>query len=435
MIADLTVTAVGSGGDGIAALPGGGVAFIPRALPGETVRAALGQRRRDGTPARLVEVLTPSPDRVAPPCPHFEAGCGGCAVQHWSPPAQADWKRARLAEALSRAGYPDAPVAGTVTTPPGRRRRADFALRRGPGGVTVGFHEAGSAAVLDILHCTVLDPRLVALIGPLREMLRRLPALRREGSAVVNLLDTGPDLLLRTDGPLSPPERAALAGFARQEGLPRIAWALKDGPAEIAAQTGPATIALSGVEIAPAPGAFLQASPEGEVAIVAAVLAALPERLAGRGRIADLHAGLGTLSIPLAARGRVAAFEGDPAAVAALATAAARAGVKVTATRRDLARQPLTAAELGAFATVVLDPPHAGAAEQVGLLARSTVPAVVYVSCNPAALSRDARAFSAAGWSVAAATPIDQFVHSAQVEAVVAFRRGRAPYRGSLRER
>lgn len=420
---DIAIVRMGAGGDGVGTLGDGSPCFVPRSLPGERVRAAPGPRRRDGTHARLIEVLAPSPDRVAPPCPHFTEGCGGCAVQHWAPAAQAVWKRDRLREALSRAGYADAAVADTVTTRPGRRRRADFALRRGAGGVTVGFHEAGSGAVLDLLQCSVLDPRLVALIAPLREMLRRLPALRREGSAVVNLLDTGPDLLLRTDGPLSPPERAALAAFAQREGLPRIAWALKDGVVEIAVQLGPATIALSGVEVSPAPGAFLQASPEGEAAIAAAVLAALPARLAGRGRIADLHAGLGTLSIPLAARGRVAAFESEAAAVAALSASAARAGVKVTATRRDLVRQPLTVAELGAFAAVVLDPPHAGAAEQVPLIARSTVPAVVYVSCNPAALSRDARAFAQAGWTLDAATPIDQFVHSAQLEAVVAFSR------------
>ena len=417
----LRVTGIGTAGDGLAMLPDGTPCFIPRALPGETVRARLGARRGDGRVALLEAVVEPSPDRVAPPCPHVEEGCGGCAVQHWLPPAQAAWKRARLVDALARAGFADAPVAETVATPPGRRRRADLAVRRMPQGIALGFHRAGSAEVLDLATCAVLDPRLVALLPPLREMLRGLSALRREGSAVVNLLDTGPDLLLRTDGPLAPQERALLARFALEAGIPRIAWALKDGAAEIAAQHGPATITLSGVAVAAAPGAFLQASPEGEAAIVAAVLAALPAKLAGRARIADLHAGLGTLSIPLAARGRVAAFEGDAAAVTALAAAAGRAGVKVTATRRDLARQPLTAADLAGFAAVVLDPPHAGAPEQVALLARMRLPVVVYVSCNPAALTRDARAFAQAGWRVAAATPIDQFVHSAQMEAVVAF--------------
>lgn len=419
----LDIVRMGAGGDGVGTLGDGSPCFVPRSLPGERVRAAPGPRRRDGTHATLVDVLTPSAERVAPPCPHFTQGCGGCSVQHWAPASQANWKRDRLREALSRAGFPDAPVAETVSTEAGHRRRADFALRRGPGGISLGFHEAGSGSVLDLQTCIVLDPRLVALVAPLRELARRLPALRKEGSAVVNLLDTGPDLLLRTDGPLSPAERVMLAGFAQEHGLPRIAWAQKDAPHEIAVQHGPATITLSGVSLAPAPGAFLQASPQGEAAIIAAVLAALPGKLVGRARIADLHAGLGTLSIPLAARGRVAAFEGDAAAAAALANSAARAGVKVTATRRDLVRQPLAVAELKDFAAVVLDPPHAGAAEQVAQIARSVVPAVVYVSCNPAALSRDARAFAEAGWTLDSAVPIDQFVHSAQLEAVVAFRR------------
>ncbi|MBR0678811.1 class I SAM-dependent RNA methyltransferase, partial [Roseomonas alkaliterrae] len=238
-----------------------------------------------------------------------------------------------LVEALARAGFRDAPVATTITTPPARRRRADFALRRGPAGITAGLHRAGSAEVLDITACLVLDPRLVALLQPLRAMLRGLGALRREGSAVVNLLDTGPDLLLRTDGPLAAADRALLARFAQDQGVPRIAWAQGEGPAEPAAQLGPVSIALGGVPVAPPPGAFLQASPEGEAAIVAAVLASLPERLPGRGRIADLHAGLGTLTFPLARRGRVAAFEGDAAAVAALSAAAGRAGLPVAATR------------------------------------------------------------------------------------------------------
>ncbi|GGJ13577.1 class I SAM-dependent RNA methyltransferase [Neoroseomonas lacus] len=428
----LTVTAIGAGGDGIARTEAGPV-FIPRALPGEVVEARLIGKRGDGQAGVVEAILTPSPDRVAPPCPHFEQGCGGCAVQHWAPAAQAGWKRDRLREALARAGYPDAAVAETMTTPPGRRRRADFAVRRGPDGVALGFHLAGSAQLLDLAGCTVLDPRITALIGPLREMLRRLAALRRDGSVVVNLLDTGPDLVLRTDGPLTAAERVTLAHFATQAGIPRIAWALKDGVAEVAVQSGPATILLSGAELTPAPGAFLQASPEGEAAIIAAVLAALPARLVGRGRIADLHAGLGTLSVPLAARGRVTAFESEASAVAALGTAAGRAGVRVTAQRRDLDRQPLTVAELAGFAAVVLDPPYGGAPEQVPLLARSAVPVVIYVSCNPAALARDAKAFAQAGWALSAATPIDQFVHSAQLEAVVAFTR--TPQRGSMRDR
>jgi 23S rRNA (uracil1939-C5)-methyltransferase len=416
---EVLIERMGAGGDGIAPGP----IYVPQGLPGERLHVEINGKRGDGALATIHEILNPSLDRIAPACAHFLDGCGGCALQHWAPAPQAAWKRERLSVALARGGFPEAPIAETITTPPGVRRRADFAIRRGTDGLRLGFHAAGSAAILDIAACPVLHPRLVAVLKPLRDLLPRLPALKRDGSAVLNLLDTGPDLLLRTDGTLDAAGRALLAGFAAAHGLPRIAWARGNGVPEIAAQLGPVAITLSGVAVTPSPGAFLQASPEGEQAIIAAMLAGLPAKLAGRGRIADLHAGFGTLSLALARRGRVTAFESDGAAVAALANAAAKAGLPLAATRRDLVRQPLTVAELAPFAAVVLDPPFAGAEEQAGLLARSAVPAVVYVSCNPQALSRDLRFFADQGWRVDAATPIDQFLWSGQLEAVVTLSR------------
>jgi 23S rRNA (uracil1939-C5)-methyltransferase len=416
---EVLIERMGSGGDGIAPGP----IYVPQGLPGERLHVEINGKRGDGALATIHEILNPSLDRIAPACAHFLEGCGGCALQHWAPTPQAAWKRERLSVALARGGFPEAPVAETITTPPGVRRRADFAIRRGTDGLRLGFHAAGSAAILDIAACPVLHPRLVAVLKPLRDLLPRLPALKRDGSAVLNLLDTGPDLLLRTDGTLDAAGRALLAGFGAAHGLPRIAWARGNGVPEIAAQLGPVAITLSGVAVTPAPGAFLQASPEGEQAIITAMLAGLPAKLAGRGRIADLHAGFGTLSLALARRGRVTAFESDGAAVSALANAAAKAGLPLAGTRRDLVRQPLTVAELAPFAAVVLDPPFAGAEEQAGLLARSAVPAVIYVSCNPQALARDLRFFADQGWRVDAATPIDQFLWSGQLEAVIALSR------------
>ena len=416
---EVLIERMGAGGDGIATGP----IYVPQGLPGERLHVEINGKRGDGALATIHEILNPSLDRIAPACAHFMEGCGGCALQHWAPAPQAAWKRERLRVALARGGFAEAPVAETITTPPGVRRRADFAIRRGTDGLRLGFHAAGSAAILDISACPVLHPRLVAVLQPLRDLLPRLPALKRDGSAVLNLLDTGPDLLLRTDGTLDAAGRALLAGFAAAHGLPRIAWARGNGVPEIAAQLGPVAITLSGVAVTPSPGAFLQASPEGEQAIITAMLAGLPAKLAGRGRIADLHAGFGTLSLALARRGRVTAFESDGAAVAALANAAAKAGLPLAATRRDLVRQPLTVAELAPFAAVVLDPPFAGAEEQAGLLARLAVPAVIYVSCNPQALARDLRFFADQGWRVDAATPIDQFLWSGQLEAVIALSR------------
>ncbi|MFZ6763169.1 class I SAM-dependent RNA methyltransferase [Pseudoroseomonas sp. WGS1072] len=426
---DLDITGLGAGGDGLARLPDGTPCFIPGALPGERVRAAPGARRGEGVAARLETLLAASPDRVVPPCPHFDPrgeACGGCQIQHWAGAPYAAWKRARLVEALSRAGFADPAVAEPAVTPPATRRRADLALRRGAdGAVALGFHRRGAAAIEDLSTCAVLDPALVALFDPLRAMLRGLGAFRREGSALLNLLDTGPDLLLRLDGRPGTADRATLAAFAAAQGVPRIAAGpLKGSAQETMAQLGPVSIGFAGVAVAPPPGAFLQATPQGEAAIVAAVLEGLP-KLAGRARIAELHAGLGTLSFPLAARARVTAYEGAPEAVAALDAAARRSGGRVTAVRRDLARQPLSARELEGFAALVLDPPFAGAAEQMPALARSGLACIVYVSCNPAALTRDARLLAAAGWRLERAVPIDQFLWSGQLEAVVTFARGR----------
>lgn len=388
--------------------------FVALALPGERVEV-----EPEGPRPRLQAILEPAPDRVEPACAHFTR-CGACAVQHWADASYAAWKRGLLVEALARAGFADAPVGRLARTPPGARRRADFGLARGADGrVAIGFHARGEASLVPLAECPVLRPDIVLLLPGLATLLRGLEALRRAGGLLVNALDSGPDLLLRTDGALTPGDRQRLARFAAEAGVPRIAWQGAKGPVEVAAQVAPVRHRIGGVELAPPPGAFLQASAEGEAAIVAAVLAGLPAKLGPRARIADLHAGLGTLAIPLAARGVVAAFEGDAAAVAALA----RAHPRVTAARRDLARQPLLPAELKPFAAVVLDPPHAGAPEQVAQIARSAVAHVIHVSCNPAALARDAAVLRGAGFGVPAATPVDQFLWSPHLESVTVFAR------------
>lgn len=422
---ELSVEAIGAAGDGIARSAGGNV-FLPRTLPGERIRARLVGRRGGGLLAEAEAWLTEGADRVVPPCPHFGA-CGGCALQHWALAPYVAWKRAKLVDALAQAGFTAAPIGPLAQTPPATRRRADLALRRSPGGVTLGFHAQASGEVVDLGTCAVLNPRLVTLFAPLRAMLRGLQALRREGSAVLNLLDTGPDLLLRTDGVLEASGRTALAAFAELHGVPRIAWARGragepgGGTTEIAAQLGPAVISFGGATVTPPPGAFLQASPAGEAAIIAAVLAGLPERLPARAHVVELYAGIGTLSFALAGRARVTAHEGSAEAVAALATAVGRMGARITPVRRDLDRQPLLVPELKGVAAVVLDPPFSGAATQVALLARARVPRVIYVSCNLAALARDAAALCAAGYRVVAATPVDQFLWSPHLESVVAF--------------
>ena len=322
--------------------------------------------------------------------------------------------------ALARAGFPDVAMQPLARTPPGDRRRVDLALSRTATGVLVGLHRHRAAGIVDLQTCLVLHPSLVTLIGALRRLLPRIAGLRRAGSAVANLADAGIDLLLRIDAPLSAGDRTLLAEWAPAAGVCRVSWALGDGPPEPACQLLPATLALAGASVALPPGAFLQASRAGQAAIVDAVLAGLPA-IPARGRIVELFAGCGTLTFVLAERARVVAYEGEAAAHAALRRAAS--GRRVEAVLRDLARQPLQAKELAGAGALVLDPPYAGAAAQMPGIAASGVGRVIYVSCNPGALARDARALHAAGYRALSATPIDQFLWSAAVESVTVFDR------------
>ena len=416
--APVRVARIGADGDGVAVLPDGAPVYLPDTLPGELVQTTALSRRGEGWVAAS-DVVEASPDRVVPPCPHF-GPCGGCTLQHWRDEPYAAWKAGQVADALRRAGA-DVAVELPHRTPPGARRRIDAAILRGPDGIQVGLHRRRSRDVVDMRACPVLHPALFGVIQALRPVLPRLDALRREGSALLNLLDSGPDLLLRTDGPLSSGDRLRLAAFAAEQRLPRVSWARDAGPPETAALLCPATTALAGIDAAIPPGAFLQASREGEDAITAAVLAALPDAFTRKARIAELYAGVGTLTHALSTRARVVAYEGDPAACAALRSAGNQ---RVEVVQRDLARQPLQPKELAGIGCVVLDPPHAGAAAMVPSLAASGVARIIYVSCNPAALSRDARALIAGGYRVASAVAIDQFLWSAQVESVVLFQRG-----------
>ena len=393
------------------------------ALPGEIVRARATQKRGDGYAADVDAVLAASPDRVPPPCRHARE-CGGCALPHWSMDAYLAWKSGLLEAALRRAGFTPA-LAPIVRTAAGTRRRIDLAARRDGAALRLGLHAPRSPNIVDISECVVLHPTLVALLPALRATLQSLSALRREAAAVCNLLDSGPDLLLRTDADPTAQDRSRLAEFARTHGIPRIAVARGNAAPEIAAQSAAPRIRFASADVTPPPGAFLQASADGERAIVAAVLAGLPEKLPARARVADLYAGCGTLSFALATRTRVVACEGDAAALAALRSAANAANLagRIETQHRDLVRQPLSAKDLAGFAAVVLDPPHTGAPVQIAQLAASSVARVIYVSCNPAALARDAAALRSAGYALIAATPIDQFLWSARLESVCVFAR------------
>lgn len=350
-------------------------------------------------------------------CIHFGL-CGGCATDD---PNQPD-KHALLVKALRQAGYADAVVAPLVQVGLHARRRVDLAARRKGAEIQLGLHRARSSEIVDMQECALLPPELLQLLPPLRGVLRSLQAFQRELSVVINWLDNGPDILLRSDSALTTPDRKKLIEFVKTHAIPRLCVAEpKQAPEPILLLENP-TLNFAGVGVTPPPGGFLQASVEGENAIVTAMLAGLP-KLKNKSRIIELYAGCGTLSFPLAQHARVEAFEGDEAAVQAAdkAIRASSLAGRLSITRRDLHRRPLLTQDFKGVDAVVLDPPFLGAGAQMKFLAPARVERVIYVSCNPVALAQDATLLRQQGYKLLAATPIDQFVFSENVESVVVF--------------
>jgi 23S rRNA (uracil1939-C5)-methyltransferase len=374
---------------------------VPYALPGEVVGAT---GTVDGT----------SLHRVTPPCPHFGT-CGGCILQHASDAFVADWKADVVRDACARAGL-EAEIAGVVTSPPGSRRRAKLAGRRTKSGALIGFHARRTHQIVEIPDCRVLHPSLRALLPGLRELTREIASRKGEVGFSVTRTANGPDLMIESGKPLTGPLRLRLAALAEELGLSRLTY----GEEPIATRLPPVQ-KFGRAEVAPPPGAFLQATPEGEAALVAGVTAAT----AGARRVLDLFAGSGTFALSLAETAEVVAVETSGPMLAALDRGWRHAtGLKrVTTLRRDLFRDPLIGVELDGFDAAVVDPPRAGARAQVEALAVSSIGRVVMVSCAPATFATDARRLVDAGFAMGPVTVVDQFRWSPHIELISAFTR------------
>jgi 23S rRNA (uracil1939-C5)-methyltransferase len=405
----LDIARLGAQGDGVADTPAGPV-FVPYVLPGEQIQADV-----KGERARLVAVVTPSPERVAPVCRHF-AHCGGCALQHLERGGYLAWKREQVAAAFAARGI-DAPVGHVASVGLGARRRATLSARRTGRGIVLGFYEAKGTEIVDLHECPVTASAIVRALPALRRLAEPLASRRLPLRLAVTLAANGIDVAIEdVPAELAPEKREWIAREAARAQFARITIAgdtLYQSTIP-AVRFGPANVVLP-------PRAFLQAAPAAEAEMVRIVTTALSSAK----RIADLFCGLGTFTFPLAKNAAVLAVDGDRPALTALANAAKRTpGIKPIETKlRDLFREPLSARELMGFDAVVFDPPRAGAAAQAVALAQSSVRAIAAVSCNPATLARDARILIDGGFVLDRVTPIDQFLYSPHIEAVAVFRR------------
>lgn len=371
--------------------------YVALAAPGDVLEA-------DGT-------LTHGPDHVAPPCRHFPA-CGGCQLQHLSEVALTGYVTDRVAGAARGQGLDPGTLAPAHISPPRTRRRATLHAQAIGRRVVLGFREQASHRIVDMRECHVLAPDLFALVAPLRRLLEARADRKLAADIELALVDQGVAVGLSGVTSQGLAQAEALLGFARDHALARLTLDAGYGP-ETVWEPDPVTVTLGSVAVQFPPGAFLQATRDGEDALVAAAR----EWLTGAGTIADLFAGLGTFAFALAgAQAKVLAVEGGREAHLACQSAARLNGVPVHALHRDLFRNPLRAEELNRFGAVLLDPPRAGAREQVAQIAASSVPRVVYVSCNPASWARDAAVLVAAGYRLAALRPVGQFRWSTHVE-------------------
>ncbi len=386
------IVRIAARGDGVTA-SGRHAAF---AAPGDMLA-------EDGT-------VTPGPHRQLPPCRHFPE-CGGCQLQHIDDDAYAAYLVARVEGALAQHGL-TTEVRAPHLSPPCTRRRASLRALRAGGKVLLGFNAEKSNRVIDMAECHVLRPELFALIGPLRRLLATL--LPGKGSAEVRmtLADGGVDLLLHGVKAEGFAAAMALTDFAEEHRLVRLALDEGHGP-EVRWEPQPAAVTLSGRAVPLPLGAFLQATEDGEAALVEAVRQAVGEARTS----ADLFAGIGTFALALP--GRVRAAEASRDAVLALK----RAAPAIVPEHRDLYRRPLMVGELAGLDAVVLDPPRSGAEAQVAELAGSTVPRIAYVSCNPATFARDAALLVGGGYRLDWVRPVGQFRWSTHVELAAAFKR------------
>jgi 23S rRNA (uracil1939-C5)-methyltransferase len=349
------------------------------------------------------------PHHQEPPCRHFPE-CGGCQLQHADDDAYRDYLVSRVGTALAQHEL-TAAIRPPYLSPPNSRRRATLKALKVGSGVLIGFNAEASHRVVDMRECHILRPELFGLVEPLREVMAGMLQPKRIVEIQLALIDAGPDVLLKGVHARRLDEIERLTAFATKHDLARLGVDRGLGP-ETLYEPQPATVSLSGIRVAFPPGAFLQATEDGEDALVQAA----QEALAGASSIADLFAGLGTFA--LAVRATYAA-EASRDAAAALKRAAPTLNVE----HRDLYRRPLDAKELKDFDAVILDPPRAGAAEQVAALAQSNICRIAYVSCNPATFGRDAKTLADGGYRIDWVQPVGQFRWSTHVELAASFSR------------
>lgn len=419
-------------GRGVARVDGKTV-FIDDALPGERVEWVRRKRGRNFDEGSLTRVLEASPHRIAPQCPHYGV-CGGCALQHLSSAKQLEFKQQQLTEALARIGR----VSPQEVLPPlqaniwNYRRRARLAARWVPKKqrTVVGFRERSTPYIADLKSCAVLEPSVAQLIEPLSQLASGLSIRNRLPQIEAAIADNAVALVVRTLEPLTPDDLAKLEQFGRDHHVQM--WLQPGGHDTVApmqADSPPLEYRLPVFDVT------LRFLPTDFIQINAALNAKMIERAIellrpepGE-RVLDLFCGLGNFTLPLARSGaHVVGVEGEASLIARAKENAERNGLSANAEffTANLMDESFADAPWAkrTYDKVLLDPPRAGAQETLPTIARSGARTIVYVSCHPGSLARDAGLLvHEHGYTLKAAGVMDMFPHTAHIESIALFSR------------
>ncbi|HRP27750.1 MAG TPA: 23S rRNA (uracil(1939)-C(5))-methyltransferase RlmD [Burkholderiaceae bacterium] len=448
----LTVESLDLEAQGVARNAAGKVVFVEGALPGEAVRVSVSRRKAHWERASAVEIRRESAQRVRPACPHFglHAGaCGGCKVQHLHAAAQVAVKQRALEDSLQHiAKVRPAQMLRAIEGPAfGYRHRARLSVRHvhKKGVVLVGFHERKSSYVADMSTCAVLPPHVSALLLPLRELIGAMEQRDRLPQIELAAGDAATALVLRHLEPMSDADLARLRAFGQAHGVQW--WLQPKGPETVTPlDAGDARLDYAlpefGLTMPFLPTDFTQVNPHINGVLVGRALRLL--ELQSGDRVIDWFCGLGNFTLPIATRAReVLGVEGSEALVArALGNAAANekahpglARRARFATRNLFEITPQALAGDGTADKWLVDPPREGAFALVKALAELVADSsragewqppqrIVYVSCNPATLARDAGLLvHQAGYRCTAAGVVNMFPHTAHVESIAVFER------------
>ena len=426
---ELEIVDLSHDGRGVGRIEGKAV-FVSGALTGERVRARMMKRKRSFDQAELIEVLQASPDRVEPGCPHF-GRCGGCALQHLAPAQQIASKQRVLLENLERIGQlvPEQVLPPLTAAIWGYRRKARLGVKyvRAKERVLVGFREmADPRFIADIDSCAVLVPQVGEKLGELARLVESLEGRERIAQIEVAAGDAQTALVFRNLDALSASDQDKLIAFGRANALAII---LQPGGVDSLQPLWPETLALSfaipaeNLSLDFKPLDFVQINAELNQQMIAHAMALLDPR--PDDRVLDLFCGLGNFTLPLARRAReVVGVEGDAGLVQRARANAARNNIdNAHFFAADLAK-PLAAEPWlkSTFDLILLDPPRTGADGVIAQLPTKGVRRIVYVSCHPGSLARDAALLVRDhGFTLTAAGAMDMFPHTAHVESIAVF--------------